>query len=208
MGLVVPEYVPIHPTLVREPFHRPGWVYEEKVDGYRMLAYKDGARVRLVSRTRVDHSRRFHEVAAAVAGLKPRTLVLDGEVAIYDQQLRSRFDWLRDPPDELATPPVLIAFDTLYLGGRDISQKPLRERRVRLEDLLVDADRVHPVRRLASNGLDAWAQVLASGYEGLVAKDEASPYLGSRTRSWLRVKVPGWTVEGDGWSRRISERVE
>ena len=94
------SYTPMGPTLVREPFHRPGWVYEEKVDGYRMLAYKDGARVRLVSRNGVDHTRRFHEVAAAVAGLKPRTLVLDGEIAVYDQQLRSRFDWLRDPPEE------------------------------------------------------------------------------------------------------------
>jgi bifunctional non-homologous end joining protein LigD len=195
----------MHPTLVREPFHRPGWVYEEKVDGYRMVAYKDGARVRLVSRTGVDHSRRFHELAVAVAALKPKTLVLYGEVAIYDRQLRSRFDWLRDPPDELATPPVLIAFDALYVKGRDISQAPLHERRARLEDLLAHADRVHPVRRLASSGLDAWAQVLASGCEGLVAKDEASPYIGGRTRSWLKVKVPGWTVEGDGWSRRISE---
>ena len=64
------------------------------------------------------------------------------------------------------------------------------------------------MRRLAPNGLDAWAQVLASGYEGLVAKDEASPYVGGRTNFWLKVKVPGWTVEGDGWSRRISDRAE
>jgi bifunctional non-homologous end joining protein LigD len=91
---------------------------------------------------------------------------------------------------------VLIAFDALYVKGRDISQKPLRERRARLEELLGGADRVHPVRRLASNGLDAWAQVLGSGYEGLVAKDEASPYVGGRTRSWLKVKVPG--VDGRG----------
>jgi bifunctional non-homologous end joining protein LigD len=88
------------PTLVRAPFDRLGWVYEEKVDGYRMLAYKDGARVRLVSRNGVDHTQRFHDVAVAVAGLKPKALVLDGEVAVFDQHLRSRFDWLRDPPDE------------------------------------------------------------------------------------------------------------
>jgi len=47
------------PTLVREPFHRPGWIYEEKVDGWRMLAYRDGKKVRLVSRTGVDHTKRF-----------------------------------------------------------------------------------------------------------------------------------------------------
>jgi bifunctional non-homologous end joining protein LigD len=85
------------PTLVREPFHRAGWVFEEKVDGWRILAYKDGDRVRLVSRNGRDHTRRFRDLAAAVAKLSARTLMLDGEVAIYDQQLRSRFDWLREP---------------------------------------------------------------------------------------------------------------
>ena len=66
-------------------------MYEEKVDGYRMLAYKDGARVRLVSRNGVDHTRRYPDVATAFAQLKPSTLVLDGELAVFDQQLRSRF---------------------------------------------------------------------------------------------------------------------
>jgi ATP dependent DNA ligase domain len=77
------------PTRVREPFHRDGWVYEEKVDGGRSLAYKDHARVRLISRNGRDHTRRFPEIAGAVAKLSARYLVLDGEIAIYDQQLRS-----------------------------------------------------------------------------------------------------------------------
>jgi ATP-dependent DNA ligase len=72
---VISHYAPTAPTLVREPFHRDGWVYEEKVDGWRMLVYKDGAR--------------------ASSAATPATIraVLDGEVAIFDQQLRSRFDW-------------------------------------------------------------------------------------------------------------------
>jgi|SRR5206468_9404273 len=77
------------PTLVREPFHRAGWVYKEKVDGWRILVYKDGDSVRLVSRNRVDHTRRFHDLAVAVAKLSGRTLVLDGEVVIFDQQFSS-----------------------------------------------------------------------------------------------------------------------
>jgi len=193
------------PTLVRAPFHRAGWVYEEKVDGYRMLAYKDGTRVRLVSRNGVDHTRRHTDVAAAVARLRPSTLVLDGELAEFDEQLRSRFEWLRDPdPATVATPPVLIAFDVLYVKGRDVSQRPLRERRARLEDLLDGAHVVYPVRRLAADGLKAWAQVVERGYEGLVAKDEASTYEGGRTTRWLKVKQKDWTVEEDRWRRRIS----
>jgi bifunctional non-homologous end joining protein LigD len=98
------------PTLVREPFHRAGWIYEEKVDvdGWRIVAYKDGEHVRRVSRNGRDHTRRFADLAAAIAKMSARSLVVDGEVAIYDQQLRSRFEWLRDSdPDAVASPPLL-----------------------------------------------------------------------------------------------------
>jgi hypothetical protein len=60
---------------------------------------------------------------------------------------------------------------------------------------------VLPARRLAWNGLDAWAQVVGKGYEGYVAKEEASEYRGGPTRAWLKVKVPGWTDPEDRWKR-------
>src|SRR5438094_9300680 len=109
-----------------------------------MLAYKEGPHVRLVSRHGIDHVHRYPLVMAAVASLPAKTLVVDAELAVFDQQLRSRFDWLRHrQPAEVATPPVLIAFDVLYLKGRDLTKRPLRDRRSRLEDLLLDADLVH-----------------------------------------------------------------
>ena len=112
------------PTQVREPFHREGWVYEEKCDGWRMLAYKDAVRVRLVGRNGRDHTRRFAGIAAAIAKLSPRSLVLDGEVAIYDEKLRSRFDWLREPDaDAVATPPMFMAFDLLHQDGRELTAR-------------------------------------------------------------------------------------
>jgi bifunctional non-homologous end joining protein LigD len=160
-----------------------------------------------VSRNGVDHTRRYPHVAAAVARLRPSTLVLDGELAVFDDQLRSRFEWLRDPDESVvATPPVLIAFDVLYVKGHDVSQRPLRERRARLEDLLAGANGVYPARRLAEDGLEAWAQVVERGYEGLIAKDEASGYVGGPTKVWLKVKQKGWTVEEDRWRRRIIVR--
>ena len=199
------EYTPMAPTLIREPFHRDGWVYEEKVDGWRILAYKAGDRVRLVSRHSVDHTKRFAGIAAAVAKLGARTLVLDGEVAVYDDQLWSRFEWLREPdPDAVATPPLFMAFDLLYHERRDLTARPLRDRRARLEDVVANNDLVFPARRLAPDGLAAWKQVVERGYEGYVAKDEASVYEGGATRRWLKVKQKDWTVEGDGWRRRFS----
>jgi bifunctional non-homologous end joining protein LigD len=199
------HYTPMAPTQVREPFHRDGWVFEEKVDGWRILAYKDGGRVRLISRNGRDHTRRFRDIAAAVAKLPARTLVLDGEVAIFDQKFRSRFEWLREPdPDAIATPPMFIAFDVLYRNGRELTGRPLRERRARLEDVVADADVVLPVRRLARNGFEAWSEVIARDCEGYVAKDETSPYEGGPTLRWVKVKQKGWTDAEDRWQRRIS----
>ncbi len=84
----------------------------------------------------MSSSRRFTNLAAAIAKLSPRSRVLDGEVAIYDQQLRSRFDWLREPyPDGGASPPLFMAFDLLYQERRDLTARPLRDRRARLEDV-------------------------------------------------------------------------
>jgi bifunctional non-homologous end joining protein LigD len=199
------DYTPMAPTLVREPFHRDGWAYEEKVDGWRMLAYKDGARVRLVSRNGRDHTRRFAAIAAAVAKLAARALVLDGEVAIYDERLRSRFDWLPEPhADAVATPPMFMAFDLLHQDGRELTGRPLRDRRARLENAVAGSDLVLPVRRLAKNGFEAWAEVVAHDFEGLVAKEAASLYEPRPTRRWLKVKQKDWTVAEDGWQRRIS----
>jgi bifunctional non-homologous end joining protein LigD len=155
-----------------------------------------------VSQTGVEHSKRFRGVAEAVAALPFDTLVLDGEVAIFDQQLRSRFDWLRATPDELATPPIYIAFDVLFRAGKDETDRPLQDRRVLLKDTLAGGSSyVLPARRLADNGLDAWAQVLGNGFEGYVAKDRLSPYRGGIPRLWLKVKVPGWTDPEEKWTR-------
>ena len=128
------------------------------------------------------------------------TVILDGEVAIFDDTLISRFEWFRKRPEDVtATPPVYMAFDCLFLEGRDLRDLPLRERRAELERVLEnDQVLLYPARRLAADGL-AWAQVIERGYEGLVGKDEASPYREGRSLSWLKVKVPKYRERERGW---------
>ena len=192
----------MQPTLVSRPLHREGLVYEEKVDGYRMVAHKDGAAVKLVSRQGSDHTRRYPDIVAAIRALEVPTLLLDGEIAIFDQKLISRFEWLRhSAPPELATPPLFMAFDCLYYRGKDLRDRPLYVRRNVIEDTLDGQDLVLPVRRRADDGLAAWQQVVERGYEGLVAKDPASPYRGGRTLAWLKVKQRDYRVEERGWHR-------
>ena len=137
--------------------------------------------------------------------LSPSTLVFDGDIAICDQQLRSRFERLRDPQPgrHRHPPPLVVAFDVLYRDGRDRTGRPLRDRRARLEDAVAGSELIFAVRRLAPD-LDAWWQVIERGYEGYVAKDEASGYEDGPTRRWLKVKQKDWTVEEDRWQRQIS----
>ena len=192
----------MQPTLLARPFHRDGWVYEEKIDGWRMLAFKEGARVRLVSRQGHDHTKRFSDLAGAVRALMPETLILDGEVAVFDERLISRFEWMRHgrKPRGVATPPMFMAFDCLYLDGVDLRPLELRARREALVRATEYAKLLLAARRLAGDGLKAWKEVQERGYEGFVAKDESAPYSGGRTLSWLKVKRAEYRVEERGFS--------
>jgi bifunctional non-homologous end joining protein LigD len=176
---------PMLATLVAEPFDERGWVYEEKYDGDRMLAYKEGARVRLLSRNGKDRTSRFPNIVAAIGKLRPATLLLDGEVVIFDRQGVSRFQLLQQEKGE----PVYAVFDCLFVDGKDLRREALAERRAALEKIVSSKGVLRLSHRLAKNGLAAYEIAKRSGYEGLVAKDLASHYVGKRSKSWLKVKV-------------------
>jgi ATP-dependent DNA ligase len=106
----------MHPTQISQPFHRPGWIYEEKVDGRRMVRSRSRARCGSSAGTAATSPR--SEFVTALRGLKPQTFIFDGEVAVYDRGFISRIEWLRRwPTDEPATLPVYMVFDLLELAS-------------------------------------------------------------------------------------------
>lgn len=172
-------------TLVAEPFDKPGWVYEEKYDGDRFLAYKEGARVQLISRNGKDNTDRFPRIATAISHLRSATLLLDGEVAVFDRKRISRFQLLQQEKGEA----VYAVFDCLFADGKDLRHESLGARRTVLEKILPSQGVLLLSRRLASNGFEAYKMAKRSGYEGLVAKEVSSPYVEKRSKFWLKVKV-------------------
>jgi bifunctional non-homologous end joining protein LigD len=86
---------PILATLVDKSFHENGWIYEEKYDGIRILTYKEGSRVTLLSRNDKDRTEGFPAIARTIGELRPRTLLLDGEVIVMDRHNISRFQLLQ-----------------------------------------------------------------------------------------------------------------
>ncbi len=166
-----------------------------------MVAYRDGKSVRLISRAGRDLTARFPELVVAIRALGAGRLILDGEVCRFDEQLVSRFEWLhRRPKTETATPPLYMVFDCLHARGKDLRERAFRVRRNVLEAEIGDQRLVLPARRLADDGLEAWQEVIARGYEGLVAKDPTSPYVGGRTLKWLKVKQPKYRDGERGWA--------
>jgi len=95
-----------------------------------------------------------------------------------------------------------MAYDCLWAAGHDLREREFRARRARLEDVLAGQDVLLPAPRLADDGLKAWAQVVERGYEGLVAKDPASPYRGGRTLAWLKVKASNYCEGERGWESK------
>jgi bifunctional non-homologous end joining protein LigD len=151
-------------TLVPRPFHKPGWAYEEKYDGDRMLAYKEGGRVRLLSRNAKDHTIRFAKIAGAIGELRPATLLLDGEVVVVDREGVLRFQLLQQGRGE----PMYVVFDCLYADGKDLRREPLAMRRHTLERVGLKGVLL-PSHRLSENGLEAYKIAKHEGYEGLIA---------------------------------------
>jgi bifunctional non-homologous end joining protein LigD len=172
-------------TLVRDPFNRQGWVYEEKYDGYRLLAYKEGDKVSLMSRNDIDRAARYSQIADAVRALNPGTLLLDGEAIVLDGNGISRFQLLQ----QYSGKAIYSVFDCLYCDGKDLRRRPLSERRAVMDKVIASRKILCPSHRLAANGMQAYKLAQKKGYEGIVAKDLSSPYVESRSMFWLKVKV-------------------
>ncbi len=174
-------------TLVDAPFHEPGWLYEEKYDGIRIIATKDGGRVQLVTRNLIDRTADFPDIAAAIARLSAPTLVLDGEIVVFDAGGVSRFQLFGA---DTRRKPVYVVFDLLFARGQDLRGRPLVERRAALQREVTAAGPLRLARRLAADGFAAFELARERGLEGIVAKDEASPYeTGKRSMAWRKVKV-------------------
>ncbi len=162
-----------------------GWVYELKLDGYRMVVDARTSPVRLWSRGGHDYAERFAVVAAAIPGAARVPCVVDGEVCALDSEGRSSFSLLQSGGGVL----TLFCFDLLELDGRDVTRLPLVERRA----LLAGAIEPGPVVRLShtyDDGEALLAEATRHRLEGVMIKRAASIYRpGARSRDWLKLKL-------------------
>ncbi len=159
-----PDWVePMAATLTQDRFVGPEWIVERKFDGIRLLAFKNGADIRLLSRNRLPQH--LPAIAAAIAALPADTLVLDGELT-----------WSGG---------AYHVFDIMWLDGQDVTPLPLDQRRALLSALPLRA----PLERVAAIDEPApWELARAEGWEGVVVKRRDSKYEQRRSPHWLKMK--------------------
>ena len=163
-------------TLTDKRFTGPEWIFERKLDGIRLLAFKKGRDVQLFSRNQLEQHN--PAIADAIAELPHRDLILDGEVTGVWGPASTRE---ADKPRGLA----YHVFDVLWIDGRDVMSLPLDERRALLKTLPLRA----PLRRVAAlNDEKPWEHACAEGWEGVIAKRRDSLYEHRRSPNWLKMK--------------------
>jgi DNA ligase D-like protein (predicted ligase) len=168
---VFPEWLePMAATLTEERFTGPEWIFERKLDGIRLLAFKHGMDVRLLSRNRLPLNASYPSVVKAVADLPVSDVILDGEATgMWGRQGKVAYH----------------VFDILWLDGRDVTLLPLEERRALLNSLALRA----PMQPVASlDDPKPWERACQEGWEGVIAKRRNSPYEHRRSRHWLKMK--------------------
>jgi bifunctional non-homologous end joining protein LigD len=193
---------PMLATTAPGPFTRPGWLFELKFDGVRVLITRSRRLgLQLIGRRGRDMTALFPEIADAAAAIAAPDLVLDGELVAADPRGTGSFERLQQRlgltnPRDIARSVGAIAvqvhaFDLLYAAGRDLRPVPLRTRKAILHHVLPSTGAIRFADHIEEHGELLFATAREHGGEGIVAKRTDSPYVcGRRSLDWLKIKVP------------------
>jgi bifunctional non-homologous end joining protein LigD len=189
-----PGFLP--PQLASEALAPPQgkqWVHELKLDGYRIQAHLDKAgKVKLYTRSGLDWTHRMKGIARELEKLSVEGAILDGEVVVLESNGQSSFALLQAAFEEGAKHPLLyFAFDLLHLNGHNLRQQPLVERKALLSQMLntlPEHDIVRYSEHLDADGAAILDEACKLKAEGIVSKRADGPYVGGRSKSWIKIK--------------------
>jgi bifunctional non-homologous end joining protein LigD len=192
------KLAPMQAEIGDAPFNREAWMWEPKLDGYRVLAFIDSHGVKLRSRRGLELAGAFPKVVAELGAQLVDGMILDGEIVAFDAAGKPSFNALQNRVQlkterEIAaadqkTPAIYYCFDLLYFAGIDLRQATYRDRRRYLAQCLLPSPLVQLVHAV-EDGIALHAAALASGFEGVIGKRADSRYeAGQRSGAWLKVK--------------------
>ncbi|OLC08824.1 MAG: DNA ligase D [Gemmatimonadetes bacterium 13_1_40CM_70_11] len=181
------------------PFTKAGWLFELKLDGYRVRAAREDGEARLITRNGHDIAATFPELARAVAALPYGHVILDGELVVLDDAGHPSFQRLQNRAKisralevrraAVESPATLYVFDLLAFEGFDARPLPLAKRKAVLEKVLPKSGPLKFSEHFETKGEALYEQVVRLGLEGIMAKKADSPYRAGRSPHWLKIRA-------------------
>jgi len=209
-----PDWVdPQLAVLTDEYFSDENWIYERKLDGVRLLAFRKNGKVKLYSRNKNRNDDTYPEIAEALEG--GPDLVIDGEVVTFDGDVTS-FSKLQDRmgiqdakrAKASGVPVYFYAFDIVHFDGHDVSRLPLRGRKSVLRGALEYKDPIRFTGHRNEDGEAFLEEACRKGWEGVIAKKASAPYRFKRSKDWLKFKCDkGQELVIGGYSKPEGSRI-
>src|SRR5213593_2788030 len=198
-AVAVGEAEPMLAETREQPFSKPGWLFELKLDGYRVRAGRDRGETRLLTRKGNDIAAAFPDLAHALAALPFEGFILDAELVVPDEAGRPSFQRLQNRAKvsralevrraEVESPAVLYAFDLLAFEGYDLRPLPLERRKALLEQIVPSVGPIKYLSHFQKDGEALYEQVVKMGLEGIVAKKADASYRAGRSPNWLKIRA-------------------
>jgi bifunctional non-homologous end joining protein LigD len=177
-------------TLVDHVPAGSGWIHEMKYDGYRCLLGIGGGKAKVYTRSGLDWSDKFPEIAEAAARLEVGSALLDGEIVALDEKGNTGFSALQQAISQGGRGLTLFLFDALEIDGEDLTGLPTIERKGRLASLIGDGrpPTLIYAEHIVGHGEKLFEAMCEAGQEGIISKRADSPYRSGRTKTWLKIK--------------------
>src|SRR5213595_1027624 len=198
-AVAVEQAEPMLAETREQPFSKPGWLFELKLDGYRVRAAREGGEARLLTRKGNDIAAAFPEIARALVALPFEGFILDAELVVPDEVGRPSFQRLQNRAKvsralevrraAVESPAVLYAFDLLAFEGYDLRPLPLERRKALLEQIVPSVGPIKYLSHFQKDGEALYEQVVNMGLEGIVAKKADAPYRAGRSPNWLKIRA-------------------
>lgn len=186
----LPEFIePCLAKLAAVPPTGAEWVHEIKFDGYRIEARIDGADIRLLTRTGLDWTGRFGDLASRFRAVKAKQALIDGELIVENDKGASNFtELVADLKAKRTSRLAFVAFDLLFLNGADCRPLTLADRKDLLKRILPPTGDIRFSEHLAGDGQQILDGACRLDLEGIVSKRLDRPYRSGRHGDWIKSK--------------------
>lgn len=182
------------------------WIHEVKFDGYRVQVHLANEAVSVFTRRGNDWTKRFRKIANDAWHIKAGSAIIDGEVVVPAANGATDFSVLQNELKGTSTRIVLVAFDLLYLNGRDLRKLPLFERKAELKKIIAGTD-VQFSESFEIEGREMFAHACKVGLEGVVSKVRDSVYASGRGNNWVKktcaqretLTIAGYALDKGKW---------